>query len=266
MNALPTAAVNADAVWDEDATGHQTQGTFGQAIGDPVADTNTLYKAMVTDAAGANVAADVVAVKAETAAILVDTGTTLDSALAVVDANVDAILVDTAEIGTAGAGLTNIDLPNQTMDITGSLSGSVGSVTALTTANIADAVLDEDMTAHQTQGTLGQAIGDPVLDTDTIWGLVNTNLDATVTSRATPAQVNTEVLDVVTVDTFAEVAAVPAATSTLKDKINWLFALARNKITQTTTTQALRNDADAANIATSTVSDDNTTATRGEFV
>ncbi len=35
-------------------------------------------------------------------------------------------LVD--DIGVAGAGLTNINLPNQTMDITGSLSGSVGSV------------------------------------------------------------------------------------------------------------------------------------------
>lgn len=47
--------------------------------------------------------------------------------------DVAAILVDTAEIGTAGAGLTNINLPNQTMDIvgniTGNLSGSVGSVT-----------------------------------------------------------------------------------------------------------------------------------------
>ena len=32
-------------------------------------------------------------------------------------------------IGAAGAGLTNINLPNQTMDITGNLSGSVGSVT-----------------------------------------------------------------------------------------------------------------------------------------
>jgi hypothetical protein len=39
------------------------------------------------------------------------------------------IETDTAEIGTAGAGLSNIDLPDQTMDITGSLSGSVGSVT-----------------------------------------------------------------------------------------------------------------------------------------
>lgn len=39
-----------------------------------------------------------------------------------------------ARIGVAGAGLTNVDLPNQTMDITGNitgnLSGSVGSVTA----------------------------------------------------------------------------------------------------------------------------------------
>lgn len=56
--AADASAEIADAVWDEDATGHQTQGTFGQAIGDPVADTNTIFKAVVTDAAGANVGAD----------------------------------------------------------------------------------------------------------------------------------------------------------------------------------------------------------------
>lgn len=52
---------------------------------------------------------------------------------AAIDTVVDEILVDTAVIGAAGAGLTAINLPNQTMDITGSitgnLSGSVGSVT-----------------------------------------------------------------------------------------------------------------------------------------
>jgi len=58
-----------------------------------------------------------------------------------------------ARIGVAGAGLTAIDLPDQTMNITGNLSGSVGSVTGLTASN----------------------------------------LDATISSRATPAQVNTEV-------------------------------------------------------------------------
>jgi hypothetical protein len=50
-----------------------------------------------------------------------------------IDGIVDSILLDTAEIGAAGAGLTAINLPDQTMnitgDITGNLSGSVGSVT-----------------------------------------------------------------------------------------------------------------------------------------
>ena len=80
----PSAATIASAVWDLDATAHQTQGTFGQAIGDPAADTNTIYKAVVSDATGATVGVDVVAIKAETV----------------------NILTDTAEIGAAGVGLT----------------------------------------------------------------------------------------------------------------------------------------------------------------
>lgn len=89
--------------------------------------------------------------------------------------------------------------------------------------------------------------------------------DVTGFNDISAANVNTEVLDVMTVDTFAEAGAVPAATSTLKDKINWLFALARNKITQTATTQLVRNDGDAGTIGTSTVSDDGTTAIRGKY-
>ncbi len=76
--AADLSAEIADAVWDEDATGHQTGGTFGQAIGDPGADTTTIYQSVVTDAAGTNVAADIIAIKAVDDAILVDTGTTLD--------------------------------------------------------------------------------------------------------------------------------------------------------------------------------------------
>jgi hypothetical protein len=116
----------ANAVWDMDATGHQTTGTFGQAIGDPVADTTTMYSAVVTAAAGTHIAADIIAVKAQTA----------------------AIEVDTAEIGAAGAGLTNINLPNQTMDIigsiTGNLSGSVGSVTGAVGSVTAGVTLAND--------------------------------------------------------------------------------------------------------------------------
>jgi hypothetical protein len=67
-----------------------------------------------------------------------------------------------------------------------------------TAAAIADAVWDEDATAHQTQGTFGQAIGDPGADTDTIWGLVNTNLNATVSSRA--AQTTADAIETDTQD------------------------------------------------------------------
>lgn len=63
----------------------------------------------------------------------------------------------------------------------------------------------------------------------------------------------------------AEPGAVPALTANLKTALSWLLALARNKITQTSTTSSLRNDADNATIATSTVSDDGTTFTRGEW-
>lgn len=152
MNADASAEI-ADAVWDEDATAHQTGGTFGQAIGDPGADTNTIFKAVVTDATGATVGVDVVAIKAETASIQTDTNDLQ------------------TQIGTAGDGLTNINLPNQTMDIvgniTGNLSGSVGSVTGAVgsvTGNVGGNVT----------GSVGSVVG-----------LTASNLDATVSSRST---------------------------------------------------------------------------------
>lgn len=65
------------------------------------------------------------------------------------------------------------------------IDAAVSSRSSHSAADSADAVWDEDATGHQTQGTFGQAIGDPGADTDTIFGLVNTNLDATVSSRST---------------------------------------------------------------------------------
>ena len=84
-------------------------------------------------------------------------------------------------------------------------------------------------------------------------------------STVTTAQVNTEVLDVLNVDTFSEPASVPAATSTLRAKIGWLFLLARNTITQTSTTQLVKADDASTTVGTSTVSDDGSVFTRGEY-
>lgn len=63
----------------------------------------------------------------------------------------------------------------------------------------------------------------------------------------------------------AEPTTVIGHTDSLKAKIDWLTALSRNKITQTSTLQSLRNDADNSTIASATVSDDATTFTRGKF-
>lgn len=51
----------------------------------------------------------------------------------------------------------------------------------------------------------------------------------------------------------------------LEELTSWLLALSRNKMTQTSTTTTLRNNADNANIATSATSDDGTTFTRAKF-
>lgn len=65
--------------------------------------------------------------------------------------------------------------------------------------------------------------------------------------------------------TIAEIAAVPAANAKMIDKLRWMFLLSRNKVTQTSTTQLVKADDGSTTVGTSTVSDDSTTFTRGEF-
>lgn len=64
---------------------------------------------------------------------------------------------------------------------------------------------------------------------------------------------------------IAEPTAAPTWPMDIEEALGWLAALGRNKMTQTATTTTLRNDADSGTIATSTVSDDATTYTRGEY-
>jgi len=149
-------------------------------------------------------------VGADVDAILVDTGTTLDAALAVVDANVDSILADTGTDGVVvaagsktGYTLTaTTGLGNQTADITGNLSGSVGSVTASVTVGTnndktgyalsaagVDAIFDEPTAGHVTAGTYGVAITDTLADTnelqtDDVPGLIAALNDPTAAAIA----------------------------------------------------------------------------------
>ena len=92
-----------------------------------------------------------------------------------------------ARIGVAGAGLTNIDLPNQTMDITGnitgnlsgtvgSVTGAVGSVTGLTASDVGAIKTKTDSltftVAGQVDGNLKSVAGTTVTGdgSGTPWG------------------------------------------------------------------------------------------------
>ena len=93
--AADAAAEIAAAVWDLDATAHQTAGTFGQAIGDPGADTNTIFGAVVTGAAGATIAADIVSIQADTDDIQSKIGTPAGASVSV---DIAAVKTDTAAV------------------------------------------------------------------------------------------------------------------------------------------------------------------------
>lgn len=94
-------------------------------------------------------------------------------------------------------------------------------------------------------------------------GVNATQIGGVVPANATIGTVTT-VTDLTTTAN-AEPAAVPAANATLASKIAWMFALARNKILQTATTQTLKADDGATTIASASIGDDGTTFTRGKF-
>ena len=87
-----------------------------------------------------------------------------------------------------------------------------------------------------------------------------------VVSQVTTSQVNAEVLDVLNVDTFAELSAPPAATSSIRAKLTWLFMWARNKSTETAIERKLYADDTTTVVSTEGVSDDGTTFTKDEAV
>ncbi len=159
-------------------------------------------------------------------------------------------------------------------------TGYTLTVTPPTSADIADAVWDEALSGHTAAGSAGKALadagsaGDPwstavpgAYSAGSAGYILGTNLDATVSSRSTltAAAVNTEVVDALNVDTYAEPGSgAPGATISLAQKIGYLYKAFRNKVTQTSTEYKLFADDEATVHQKATVSDDGTTFTRGE--
>lgn len=144
--------------------------------------------------------------------------------------------------GTGGQAFTGTFTGNLTGSVA-SVTGAVGSVTGGVGGSVT--------------GSVGSVVGD-----------VGGNLVGTVGSLSATAKsnVNAEVVDALATDTYAEPAAVVAATATLAQKIGWVTAFFRNKRTTTATTDTLLADDGTTTVATSTLSDDGTTFTSTEYV
>ncbi|MFQ5518155.1 MAG: hypothetical protein ACE5E8_11350, partial [Acidimicrobiia bacterium] len=113
---ITMGATIADAVWDEAKSGHVGAGSFGEEC---------QSHALSSEVSGLSTAAALATVDANVDAILLDTadmqpklGTPaadLAADVAAVKAETASILTDTAEIGTAGVGLTNLGGMSATM-------------------------------------------------------------------------------------------------------------------------------------------------------
>lgn len=122
-------------------------------------------------------------------------------------------------------------------------------------------VSNELVEANAVRFTLKQTFG---TGRDFPWKVLNLATDGLSTQDK--ADVNAQVLDVLNVDTFAQPGQEnPAATTTLAKMIAYLYKFLRNKITQTSTTLSVYDDAGTTVDQKSTVSDDGTTYTRGEI-
>lgn len=150
--------------------------------------------------------------------------------------DIDAILVDTTEIGAAGAGLTAVPW-NAAWD-------------AEVQSECADALTVYDPpTKAEMDGVHAT--------TDAAIAALN-DLDG--------AAVNAEVVDALNVDTYAEPGqAAPAATASIVAKLGYLYKMWRNKKMQDATTFELYNDAGAVVDQKATISDDGTDYTHGKI-
>lgn len=175
------------------------------------------------------------------------------SVTARVTANTDQLAGQTV---TAAAGVT---FPTSVASPTNITAGTITTVTNLTNA----------ATAGDFTSTMKTSIGTAVAASAvaSVTGNVGGNVTGSVGSLATQAKadVNAEVVDALSTDTYAEPGqGTPAATLSLASKIGYLFKAWRNKSTQTSSAYNLYND-DAATVdQKATASDDGTVFTRGE--
>lgn len=122
---------------------------------------------------------------------------------------------------------------------------------AITSADFASGAITADAIATN-------AIGDNELN------ITGSEFSAIPWNASWDAEVQSEVVDAINVDTYTELTSCPAATASFKTMLQYLYMLGRNKFTQTATTGTLLRDDGSTGLCTFTDSDAAGTFTRGE--
>jgi len=165
--------------------------------------------------------------------------------------------------GAVGSVAGNVD------GSTGSVTGAVGSVAGNVDGDVSGDLLgDVQGNVDGSVGSVTGAVGSVSGSVGSVAGNVDGNVDGTIEELAAQAKadVNAEVLDVMNVDTHAEPGQeAPTSTTTLVDKIGYIYKFLRNKVTQTATETKVYNDAGSTVDQKRTVSDDATVATTEEW-
>lgn len=185
---------------------------------------------------------------------------------------IDADSLATDAVAEIADGVWDEALSGHSTAGTAGLALSTASSGGVDPSVLADAIWDEDLSGHATSGTAGAVLSAVNTKTTNLpsdpadQSAVEAAITAATTglSTLTTADVNAQVLDVLNVDTFAELSAVPTATPTLRQMIQFAFMWFRNKSTQTSSQRRLFADDGSTAVATETVSDDGTTYTKGE--
>ena len=297
LNDLDAAGV-ATAVWNAATATYGGAGTYGQAIEDTLADTADIQPNYATAAELAKVpksdstvswnatALSAIQTQASSALTSYDppTKAELDSgftALNDLDAGATATAVwNAATVTYGGAGTYGQAVEDtladtnelQTDDIPGligtvqadldTITGSDGVTLATAQALYAPAKAGDNMgTVSSVTGAVGSVAGN--VDGD-VTGSVGSNLELG------PAEVNAEVVDVLKTDTMTQSTLcpqeAPPVNATLEEAIAYLYKAWRNKSTQTATTYSLFADDGTTVDQKTTVSDNSTTATKGEII
>ena len=184
------------------------------------------------------------------------------SAATIADAVWDEARADHTAAGSFGQGAASVQ-GNVTGSVA-SVTGAVGSVGAggITAASIATGAIDADALAADAGTEIGTAVWATAARTLTSGAniVLAKGVGVTGFNDLSAAEVNAEVLDVVNVDTIAQLAqAAPTATPTMRTALMQLYMWQRNKTTETSALARLYDDAGTTCLQKRAISDDTVT-------